>query len=627
LLPSTGAWAKATFTISVGDSAGVGFNDTTPAKPVGGNTGTTLGEQRLLAVQAAADAWGRILDSSVPIVVKASFPSMTCSGDMPAGRGAPNLVMAYPGLPTTGRYPTALANKILDKDVSPNDPDMDLQFNGNLAGCASADWYLGLDRNSGGLTDLVSVAIHEIGHGLGFHSDVNPSTGSFYNIMASVFATHMLDNKSGKHFPDMTDAERKAALRSVRQLVWDGPRTDAVAARFLAKGRPSLQISPSPTGFSGAVGEANFGRLLADGAPVVGSVATSLVTAGCISMGGNFSGSIALIILQTSCQSLAAASDAQKSGALAMLFAYDQAGTPPPIPLEYSATDIARANVTIPTLAITLADANLLKGTMGATATLSADKSKSVGTDDAGHALLFASDPASEGSTGSHWDPIARPNLMMEATAAFEPVTYLDMEWALLWDLGWTSNCGNGTLEGGEACDNGVANSDYFPDACRLDCTKAKCGDGVVDSGEACDPGHKGVRMNPNCDANCRLVTGGAGGSGGGAGSSGTGGASGTGAGGSSASTGKGGSSGLSSTSGSAVVGGSTGNAGQSGTPSAVGGSTDVRSEVTGGNSGSSKQTAKGSSGGCSVGRGDGDLGGLAIILGFGCALWLRRRG
>ena len=33
---------------------GVGFNDPTPAGPVGGNTGTTLGEQRLIAFQHAA---------------------------------------------------------------------------------------------------------------------------------------------------------------------------------------------------------------------------------------------------------------------------------------------------------------------------------------------------------------------------------------------------------------------------------------------------------------------------------------------------------------------------------------------------------------------------------------------
>src|SRR5262245_50033932 len=36
------------------DNPGEGFNDPTPVAPVGGNTGTTLGQQRLLAFQHAA---------------------------------------------------------------------------------------------------------------------------------------------------------------------------------------------------------------------------------------------------------------------------------------------------------------------------------------------------------------------------------------------------------------------------------------------------------------------------------------------------------------------------------------------------------------------------------------------
>ena len=37
------------------DGAGEGFNDPTPLAPVGGNTGTTRGAQRLIAFQYAAD--------------------------------------------------------------------------------------------------------------------------------------------------------------------------------------------------------------------------------------------------------------------------------------------------------------------------------------------------------------------------------------------------------------------------------------------------------------------------------------------------------------------------------------------------------------------------------------------
>src|SRR5262245_8817419 len=46
--------------------------------------------------------------------------------------------------------------------------------------------------------------------------------------------------------------------------------------------------------------------------------------------------------------------------------------------------------------------------------------------------------------------------------------------------------CGNGQLDGDEVCDDGDANSDSEPNACRTDCTAAHCGDGVIDDMETC---------------------------------------------------------------------------------------------------------------------------------------------
>ncbi|MEO7329133.1 MAG: hypothetical protein ABI193_11170, partial [Minicystis sp.] len=55
------------------------------------------------------------------------------------------------------------------------------------------------------------------------------------------------------------------------------------------------------------------------------------------------------------------------------------------------------------------------------------------------------------------------------------------------WDA---PSCGDGKVGDKEACDDGDANSDTTPDACRSTCQKARCGDGVVDTGEACDDGN-----------------------------------------------------------------------------------------------------------------------------------------
>lgn len=50
--------------------------------------------------------------------------------------------------------------------------------------------------------------------------------------------------------------------------------------------------------------------------------------------------------------------------------------------------------------------------------------------------------------------------------------------------------CGNGVIDAGEQCDNGAANSNILPDACRTTCLNAVCGDGVKDTGEQCDDGN-----------------------------------------------------------------------------------------------------------------------------------------
>ena len=78
----------ATVTIISGDPANVGFNDPTPVAPVGGNTGTTLGQQRMIAFQAAANKWGATLASNVNIRVSAVWTSLTCTQGK---RGARNL--------------------------------------------------------------------------------------------------------------------------------------------------------------------------------------------------------------------------------------------------------------------------------------------------------------------------------------------------------------------------------------------------------------------------------------------------------------------------------------------------------------------------------------------------------
>ena len=62
-------------------------------------------------------------------------------------------------------------------------------------------------------------------------------------------------------------------------------------------------------------------------------------------------------------------------------------------------------------------------------------------------------------------------------------------------------NCGNGTLEPGEACDASVPGS---PESCSADClSTGECGNGIVDEGESCDDNED--FLSDSCISSCGL--------------------------------------------------------------------------------------------------------------------------
>lgn len=80
--------------------------------------------------------------------------------------------------------------------------------------------------------------------------------------------------------------------------------------------------------------------------------------------------------------------------------------------------------------------------------------------------------------------------------------------WSCYGQPSFCSSCGNGEVDGFEECDDGPANSDTAPDACRRDCTWPRCGDGVADTGygEACDDGASNSDFAPDtCRRGCSL--------------------------------------------------------------------------------------------------------------------------
>jgi MYXO-CTERM domain-containing protein len=500
------AEARSTFVVNNLDAPGSGFNDPTPAAPVGGNPGTTVGAQRLAAFREATNIWAAALDSRVPVVIDARFGPLACTASrITLGQaGATALVADRPGLPPGVYIPMPLADRLAEMDLLPGEADIDATFNGNLLQCSSGrqDWYYGLDgKPPGDEVDLLSVVLHELCHGLGFASAVDDDTGELPGGLIDSFGAHLFDNGAGRAWMAMSNAERAASARNFRHLVWNGENVARVAPLVLDKGAPRLRVTPMPAGFRGALGEANFGPFLTAGA-VTGALRIGTPVNGC-EVPPNYNDAIVLF-QGGGCPSAQKAALAETGGAAAVLIS-DPQGLSPPSSVDVPPDQESMFPVHVPVVGITIADANLLIAAgSSASVTLDAEAARPVGLDEQGRMYLYASDPILPGSTVSHWDPIARPNLMQEPNSSYDVSHDIRLEVALLRDIGWTPFCGNGRLDPEEACDNGKNNSDTTPGACRTTCVSARCGDAVADPGEACDNGASNSDTTPGaCRSTC----------------------------------------------------------------------------------------------------------------------------
>ena len=515
---------------------GGGMSDATSVAPVGGNSGTTLGEQRKLALEYAAQLWGERLDSSVPIHVDVVFDALPCSADTSV-LGAAAAVALFSGISSNGAnpghfYASALANQLAGEDLDPAAPEITMQLNSDLDGrClrASGGFYYGFDGQRGPAIDFVETVLHELAHGLGLASFADPERGTLLmGTKVDPFTARVRDLEYGRTWPALSDAERRTSAGHVRRVVWDGTAAQRSAAETFAAGVPSLQLSPAPAAMSGTVADTSFGQNPAL-QPASGDV-VSLGDEACAALDpAAISGKIALLPNTARCPAAAAARAAQAAGAAGALV---QVGSPfrsPALPFDGVA-----ASVALPMLSVSVPDARRIGEALGGGAlhaTLAGQPRQARGTDAEGRPLLFASDPVSSGSSISHLDPLVRPQELMEPITGPVPTHELSFTLAMLADLGWHSSsdagvrdagevcqngcapdclercprCGDGAKDPGEECDDGARNADGA--ACRKDCTRARCGDGVVDRAEACDDGRENSDTEPDaCRRDCQIA-------------------------------------------------------------------------------------------------------------------------
>jgi len=492
-MAGTNVFGNSMITIVNLNAPGVGFNDPTPAVPAGGNPGTTIGQQRLIAFQYAASLWGAALDSGVEIKINAQFVPLTCTATSAVlgSAGATQVFSDFPNASVTATwYHVALANKLAGFDLSPGTANISANFNSSLgnAGCLTGSgWYLGLDASApSNLIDLVTVLLHEFGHGLGFQTFVGRTNGSELAGRPDMFERHIFDDSTNMFWNQMTAVQRAASTVRDGNVVWIGPNVDAGRPSVLLPGLPSLVVDTPPS----AAGTYKVGTA-AFGAPLTGSgvdadivVATDAAdgagpstTDGCstVTNSAAISGKIALIDRGT-CGFAVKVKNAQVAGAAAVVIADNVAGSPP------AGLGGSDPTITIPAVRITLDAGNRIKSALGSGTVhgvLGANLSIIQGADSAGHVMLYAPSPSIAGSSTSHFDISALRNLLMEPNIntdlTHDLVPPHDLTLAQMRDVGWYPDADVDLVE--DSVDN--CPTVFNPDQADYD------GDHI---GDACDP-------------------------------------------------------------------------------------------------------------------------------------------
>ena len=208
-----------TFVVDNLDGAGEGFND-----PV-------LGAARLEAMSFAADIWGSLLVEAYAgetVTVGARMDSMGGSESSATLASASPSVFyrdfgsTDPDFVSDTWYADALANHLHGSDLSVSSSEIGITFNSDVDDSTvlgDRDWYYGMDGAGGNDIDFVTVALHEIGHGLNIIDLIN-SNGTFARAKPGIYHRFLITG-AGMALVDLSVPRRRNALVS-DDLFWSG---------------------------------------------------------------------------------------------------------------------------------------------------------------------------------------------------------------------------------------------------------------------------------------------------------------------------------------------------------------------------------------------------------------------
>lgn len=187
---------------------------------------TGFSTQAKAAMEYAASILEKLLPADTKFTVNASWEKISTAGVL-----AHSTITGYAGgwaidaLDPLSLYPVALAEKIAGVSLN-----TDLQDDISLAVNSSINWYLGTDGQVPAQKyDLITVALHEICHGLGFFDSFNTdgTTGSWgINSVPMIYDT-FVENSNGNRLTDtLKFLNNSTNLRSQligNQLYFNGP--------------------------------------------------------------------------------------------------------------------------------------------------------------------------------------------------------------------------------------------------------------------------------------------------------------------------------------------------------------------------------------------------------------------
>ena len=225
-----------------------GFDSSTSVSVIDGNNSTTLGGQRKSSFIKAAEIIAAKVDTAVTLIVDASFSSaLDCEATwatLGSAGATANLSVSSPapsGIIADTNYPIGLYNAITGSDVSGAHTDVTAEFNADIgdSDClSSSGWYYGFSTPGANEIGFTTVLLHEVTHGLGFASLVNPSNGTKSGGLDDIFSNFLYDNVTGDNWNDagQTDEEREDSIISIDNLLWSGTNVNTQAIGLLTDG-------------------------------------------------------------------------------------------------------------------------------------------------------------------------------------------------------------------------------------------------------------------------------------------------------------------------------------------------------------------------------------------------------